>query len=416
LHVLAKHLGSAHTNINMGVKNSYDIAIVGGGPAGLAAACLIAELDLNVICWSGPPRVDLRTTALMQGSIRLLNHLGVWGDDTLKSHCAPLKHLEIVDATGRPPRAPTVVFDATELGEEPFGWNVPVTPLTETLTKLLKTRMNSTLVPGSVTSVIPASDRVTIDSIETGKLEVKLVLAADGRNSLCRKAAGIGVSKWSYPQMAVVTTFSHTEPHGDVSIEFHRKPGPLTTVPLPGKRSSLVWVETEDKAVRLRDMDATRFCRELAFKLQNRLGTISDITPRAIFPIGGMAARKYANNRVLLIGEAGHTIPPIGAQGLNISLRDGALAVEFVTDALANNDDIGARHVMSEYDMRRRKDIFPRQVAVDLLNRSLISGFLPFQGARSVGLAALQKIGPLRRQIMREGLTPTRDLPKLMQS
>ena len=399
----------------MSAKKAYDVAIVGGGPAGLAAACLMAELDLKVICWSGPPRTDLRTTALMQGSMRLLNHLGAWHSDGLQKECAPLQHLEVVDATGRIPRAPTVSFDAAELGSEPFGWNVPVTPLTETLSKLLAANKNATLVTGSATGLTLASDRAVIESDETGAVEAKLVLAADGRNSICRKAAGIALSKWAYPQMAVVTTFSHAKPHNNVSIEFHRKPGPLTTVPLPGNRSSLVWVETDEEATRLRDVSEARFCNELGFKLQDRLGKVSDITTRALFPIGGMAARKYADNRVILIGESGHTIPPIGAQGLNISLRDGALAAELVAGAAASGSDIGARSIMQEYDMRRRKDIFPRQVAVDLLNRTLISGFLPFQGARSLGLAALQHIGPLRRQVMREGLTPTRDLPKVMQ-
>lgn len=395
---------------------SYDLAVVGGGPAGLSAACLAGVAGLRTAFWPGPERTeDLRTTALMLPSIRLLNHVGVWGDQ-LESECAPLARLQIRDATGRRPAAPTVTFDATEIGQEEFGWNVPVAPLVEALFSRLQRCASVTVFEGGVSELDCSSESVLVRSEAGPPIKTKVVVAADGQKSVCRKSAGISVTRWEYPQTAIVTSFAHSRPHKNLSIEFHRKAGPLTTVPLPGDRSSLVWIETDEDAAELAALGDEAFARKLALETANALGQVSDVTKRGRFHIAGSVARQFAKNRVLLVGETAHVIPPIGAQGLNLSLRDAALAVELIGEASAAGADIGANTLMKTYDQRRRVDVFPRQLAIDVLNRTLISSFLPFQGARSVGLAALQAIGPLRRSIMQEGLAPKQGLPKVMEA
>ena len=395
---------------------SYDLAVVGGGPAGLSAACLAGVAGLRTAFWPGPERAeDLRTTALMLPAIRLLNHVGVWSD-SLQGECAPLARLQIRDATGRRPAAPTVTFDATEIGQNEFGWNVPVAPLVDTLRSRLEHCSSVTVFEGGVSELDCSSESVLVRS-ETGRpVKTKAVVAADGQKSVCRKSAGISVTRWEYPQTAIVTSFAHSKPHKNLSIEFHRKAGPLTTVPLPGHRSSLVWIETDEDAAELAALSDEAFARRLTSETANAFGQISDVTKRGRFHIAGSVARQFAKNRVLLVGETAHVIPPIGAQGLNLSLRDAALAVELISEANATGTDIGANSLMKTYDQRRRVDVFPRQLAIDVLNRTLISSFLAFQGARSLGLAALQAIGPLRRSIMQEGLAPTQGLPKVMEA
>jgi 2-octaprenyl-6-methoxyphenol hydroxylase len=171
---------------------------------------------------------------------------------------------------------------------------------------------------------------------------------------------------------------------------------------------------TPETAPRQLALDDVTFAAELERRTDGLLGRISACTPRAGFPISGLTARAFAARRVLLVGEAAHVIPPIGAQGLNLGMRDAALACEIIADAGARGEDIGGRVVVEDYDRRRRRDVLPRTVAVDLLNRSLFQSFLPFQGARSAGLYLLERVGPLRRAMMRQGIGPTEDLPRVM--
>ncbi len=392
----------------------YDIAVVGGGPTGLTAACLAGLSGLNVAFWPGPLRTeDLRTTALMLPAIRLFKHIGIWTVD-LVGECAPLKKLQLRDATGRAPMAPTVTFNAHEIDEEEFGWNVPVTPLLSALNSKLGKVQNVKIFDGTVDKLECLPSFVNVESVEGTSVRVGAVVAADGRKSVCRRSAGVSARKWSYPQTAIVTTFTHAQPHDGLSIEFHRKAGPLTTVPLPGDRSSLVWIEEDDIASGLLALNDNEFQRKLQLETQNALGAVSNLTKRGRFPITGAVARTFGKNRVFLAGETAHVIPPIGAQGLNLSLRDVALAVELISSAKERDQDFGATPVTDEYDLRRRQDVFPRQLAIDVLNRTLTSSFLPFQGARVLGLRALQNLGPLRRSIMRQGLAPESGLPRVM--
>ncbi|MCC7252877.1 UbiH/UbiF family hydroxylase [Hyphomicrobium sp.] len=401
-------------------KTRFTVAVVGGGPAGLATALGLGKAGADVLLAAPPHRPpagngpDIRTAALFAGSIELLKNLGAW--DLVAPHSAPIRAIRIIDDTGALLRAPEVLFSAAEVGRDAFGWNVPNGALVSAL-------LAAAAAPGSqvtvqdtagIAEVAIGPEAATLTSREGATFEARLVAGADGRNSICRRAAGIPTRTWRYAQAAVVAMFSHARPHHDVSTEFHRPAGPFTTVPLPSLRSSLVWVEQPDEAQRLAALDDTAFRRAIEERLQGLLGSVGEVGARAMFPLSGLTADAFGRNRVALVGEAGHVIPPIGAQGLNLGLRDAATLADCVAAALADGRDPGGADTLEAYSAGRRSDVTSRIATVDVLNRSLISGLLPIHLARGLGVVALKTIGPLRRFAIREGMQPSGALPALL--
>ena len=253
-----------------------------------------------------------------------------------------------------------------------------------------------------------------LELAEGGSLSATLVVAADGRHSVVRAAAEIATRTWAYGQTAIVASLRHRRPHGAITTELHRRAGPLTTVPLPGEASSFVWVGEPSKSARLASLDEQEFRAELGACLRGLLGVLGDIGPRATFPLTGLAAARMAQNRIALVGEAAHVIPPIGAQGLNLGLRDAASLAECVGAARASGRDIGGPETLAAYHRARAGDVLTRTLGVDLLNRSLLTDFLPAQALRGVGLHLLANVAPLRRLVMQGGLAQAGAMPRLM--
>jgi len=245
-------------------------------------------------------------------------------------------------------------------------------------------------------------------------LRAPLVVGADGRRSLCRNAAGVGIEERKYSQSALTVNFAHTRPHRDTSTEFHTPSGPFTLVPLPGQRSSLVWVLDPSQAEETAALDDASLSAQIERHSHSILGKVAVEPGRGLFPLGVATAQRFAAKRIALIGEAAHVIPPIGAQGLNLGLRDAATIGELTIAAQRDGGDIGGEEVLARYDRMRRADVGTRTLAIDLLNRTLLTDFLPVQGARGLGLYLIDRIGPLRRAVMREGVAPSASQPRLM--
>lgn len=397
---------------------SSEIAVVGAGPAGLAAALAVAQLGhpLTLLAPAKHPAggtADQRTAALFTGSIALLRNLGVW--DCCASASEPVRAIRIIDDTGSLLRAPEVVFTAAEAGLDAFGYNVPNEALTDALMDGLQASPGVVITgTAGVTQITIGASSARLMLAEGPVIEASLVIGADGRNSPSRTAAGIATRGWSYPQAALVCAFAHARPHEGISTEFHRPAGPLTTVPMPGLRSSLVWVDRPEQAARLAKLDDEKFRAALEARLQGLLGTLGTIGSRSIFPLAGLSAETAGRNRVALVGEASHVIPPIGAQGLNLGLRDAAALADCVAEALHSGRDIGGPETLAAYAGARVADVASRVIGVDLLNRSLIADILPTHLARGIGLHVLSAIGPLRRLVVREGLQPSFSTPSLM--
>lgn len=387
-----------------------EVIVVGAGPAGLTAAITLALAGVPTLIVGQPPS-DNRTTALLAGSVTALETIGVW--QFCAQHAAPLRTMRLVDDTGRLFRAPEVKFEAAEIGLDAFGQNIENRHLLAALFARARVLPQLRVVESRATAVECTSRAVAVMA-GGDSLSAPLVIGADGRNSLCRAAAGIHSETRSYPQSALTVCVTHSRPHRDTSTEFHTTAGPFTLVPLPGNRSSLVWVVGPDRADELAAHADPELADAIEERAQSILGKMTVESGRGIFPLTASRVEKFGANRIALVGEAAHVIPPIGAQGLNLGLRDAAGIGELVAAAWRSHGDLGGDELLIAYDRMRRNDVGSRALAIDLLNRSLLTDFLPVQGARGLGFYLLDRIGPLRRAVMREGAMPATGQPKLM--
>ncbi|WP_315751590.1 MULTISPECIES: UbiH/UbiF family hydroxylase [unclassified Bradyrhizobium] len=385
---------------------SFDVIVVGGGPAGLAAAIALSQTGARTaLVARKAPYADNRTTALLGGSVDFLDEIGVWS--SCRDRAAGLKAMRLVDDTGRLFRAPEVRFVADEIGLDVFGYNIANAALVDALEQRAGEIDGLVRIAEDAESVRSDADAVTVTSASGRVLTARLVVGADGRHSLCREAAGIGVSRRTLQQSALTFNITHARPHHNVSTEFHTPQGPCVFVPLPGDRSSVVWVAAPKEADRLFALDDDALSDAAERQSHSIFGRVRVEPGRHVFPLAIERPLRYAQNRIALVGEAAHVVPPIGAQGLNLGLRDGIDIADVVRKANAAGEDIGAPQVLARYGAARRADILSRTFAIDVANRSLLSDLLPMQSLRAVGMHLMSGIGPLRRLAMREGLAPS---------
>lgn len=381
---------------------SFDIVVAGNGLAGKIAAVSLGARGYSVALIGPLPEVaDGRTTALMDQSIDFLARLGIW--EKLAQKSAALKTMQIIDGTGRLFHAPTVAFRSADIGLEAFGYNFANADAIAVLDEAIAAVDGITVIHAKVETASVAQSPVVLTLDDGSEIGAQLAVASDGRRSLLREAAGISVRRWSYPQTAVVMNFGHTIPHNNFSTEFHTAHGPFTQVPLPGMNSSLVWVQAPAEAETFVTLPETEIARRIEERMQSMLGKVTLTSKVQAWPLSGMTAGRFGKGPLVLIGEASHAFPPIGAQGLNLSLRDIMAICDLLGDRV---EGMPLRQIGDAFDRNRRADIISRTASVDLLNRSLLSNFLPVQILRAAGLHVLGTIGPLRNLVMHEGVAP----------
>ena len=400
------------TNGDEPAGRGADILIAGAGLAGLTAAFGLAQAGFGVVCCGATERTGRgRTVALLDQSAALLESLGLWAG--LRAQAAPLRSLRLIDDTGAffPPRP--VEFHATEIGLDAFGWNIENNRMADALSDRIGRVSGVERVMTGVAAYDFAVDAVRA-RLEDGRvISARLAIGADGRDSRARRVAGLKARVHRYPQSALTAHLAHRLPHDDFSTEFHTRGGPFTLVPLPAgatapNRSSLVWVMGQEDARRRQGLDDEALSREIECQAHSLLGAMRIEGERGFFPMARQTVPKIVAERLALVGDAAHVLPPIGAQGLNLGLRDVEAIIVVTVEARAEGRDIGGTETLRAYERARRADIALRTGAVDGLNRSLLTRFAPIDVARGAGLATLSAIGPLRRLVMRAGIGPRR--------
>lgn len=398
-------------DVSLEDRGGVDVVVVGAGLAGAAAAIGFAQAGFAAASCGVPDRQGAgRTVALFGRSIALLRRFGVW--DEVEAAGSPLRTLRLVDATGSLFAPRPVEFRCQELGLEAFGWNVENARLADILGRTLEALPGVKRFESPARAFAFGADSAAVTLADGREIRGALVVGADGKNSQARKAAGLDVSIQPYGQSALTLFLRHTRPHEDVSTEFHTRQGPFTLVPLPPApgapfRSSLVWLMSESEANRRMSLSDAALESEIERQSLGLLGSARIEAGRSAFPMVRQIVARLTGPRLALAGDAAHAFPPIGAQGLNLGLRDVEGLVGACVEARGARQDIGSRAALGAYERARRADIGLRNLAVNGLNLSLLAPLAPVDAIRGFGLATLGAFGPLRRFVMREGLSPS---------
>ena len=389
-----------------------DVFIAGAGLAGSIAALSYSKAGRNVIIadpfiYSDNPQVDYRTTAYLQPAKLFLESLGIW--EAIEDSAMPLEVMKIIDSSSV--KNGDIIksqkeFKSAEISDLPFGWNVKNSLMRTALKRLIDKQSNCKLITASSAIDLVCRDSMAYVKLSSGKtVKAKLVIAADGRNSILRQKAGISIKTQRFGQKALAFAVTHAAPHKNISTEIHNSGGPFTLVPLPdnnGKPSSaIVWMENGEKAKRLMEMETKSFEREMTVRSCNILGPLKLASKRSLWPIISQIADRLYSQRLALIGETAHVVPPIGAQGLNMSIKD----IKFLNNLDQKYpDQLGSMDILNEYQKNRIFDIRQRVAGVSALNQISISSNKLVQNIRSFGLENFFQIPAIKHSTMKLGM------------
>ena len=392
-----------------------DICIVGAGPVGGTLACLLAGMGIStaIIDRAPLPRMehpdfDGRAYAIAASGQKLMADSGLW--DGLPEKPCPIHDIRVTDGkVGRPASSLFLHFDHREAGSEPFGWMVEARSLRVALNARMHALPGLHLFAPAEASVERRQDGAVVRVAGGPEISCRLVVAAEGRMSSLRSQANIPITRLPYGQTGMVGAIAHELPHDNTALEHFLPAGPFAQLPLEGNAdhphiSAYVWTERDRDAARLIALDDERFGAELGRRLGDHLGAIKVIGRRWSYPLSAMFAHRYYATRLALVGDAAHGVHPIAGQGLNLGFRDVACLAGLIGEAVGSSRDPGSVGLLTRYQRARRPDNMMMLAGMDALDRLFSNDIPPIRLARDLGIAAVHRIGPLKRLFMRQAM------------
>ena len=395
----------------------FDVIIVGGGPVGLTlalaltrsapglAVALVDRRPLSV------PR-DNRASAIAAGVRRIFEALGVW--EAMAAAAQPVTAMRLTDSgEGDIARPQLLQFEGEVAPGEPFAHMVPNQASGKALLEAAAAAL-TVVAPAEIVDWSGEGARATLTLGDGRVLAAPLIVAADGAQSMLRQRAGIGVVQHDYRQVGLVATIGHALEHEGVAYEHFRPAGPFASLPLPGRRSSLVWTETPAAARRFLDLEPAALALEIEAVMGSTLGAVTLEDRLMGFPLRLQLARSFVGPRLALVGDAAHVIHPIAGQGLNLGLKDVAALAEVVVDALRLGLDPGSPPVLARYQAWRRFDTASMAMVTDGMNRLFSNDSAPLRALRDVGLGLVERAGPVKSALIRAASGLDAHGPKLL--
>jgi 2-octaprenyl-6-methoxyphenol hydroxylase len=392
---------------------AYDVCVIGAGPVGGALACRLGAAGLSVaIVDRAPlppmehPDFDGRAYAIAAGSRPLLEDAGVW--ERLPLPAGPIEQIRVSDGRpGRPASPLFLHFDHADLGGAPLGWMVEARSLRVALNARLHGMPEVTIHAPAEASIERRAEGATIRLGDGTSLEARLVVAAEGRASPQRRAAGLGATGWAYKQAGMVCAIAHTLPHHNTALEHFLPAGPFAQLPMAAAEagenlSAIVWTENARVAPRLMALDDAAYTAEVARRLGSHLGDIRLVGRRWVYPLSAMYVHALTAERLALVGDAAHGIHPIAGQGLNLGLRDAIALAALLIEAKANGSDPGDPALLRRYQRQRRLDHVSMLLATDGLDRLFSTANPVARAARLLGIGAVHRMPGLKRAFMRQ--------------
>lgn len=397
-----------------------DIVIAGGSYTGLTLALALAkslgpEILITVVDREPAQsrRDDVRAFAISAGARHMLELLGVW--PLLEEEAQEVREILLTDSPLEAAVRPVLLTYNNILDSgEPASFIVPSGALSSAVAKVAKGVPSIRYIVGRAEDFEAGDPFVKVNLADGRNIEAGLLVAADGRRSRLREAAGIKCIGWSYDQICIVTQVEHELPHNGCAIQHFLPGGPFAILPLRGHRSCITWSEDAERAREILTYDDNAFLAEVDKRFAGRYGRLTLAGSRAAWPLEMHLARRYVAHRFALVGDAAHGVHPIAGQGLNLAFRDIAALTEVVTDAVRIGLTPGDADALDRYERWRRFDSSMSAATFDGLNRLFSNDGTLLRSIREAGLGLVDRLPALKRLFVSEAAGLSGEVPKLL--